>query len=382
MKLAMIAVGYNRPKSLNRLLLSLLEVDYGGDCVDLIISLDKGPCENDLLKIANQINWNYGNKKIRTFSKRQGLRAHIIQCGDLTEHYDGAVILEDDLIVSKGVYAYCKQMILYYGNDDRIAGISLYKHRINPGNLRPFDPAENSKDVYFMQVAQSWGQCWTKGMWKGFKKWYLTNRDSIKADASFPDYIANWNDSSWLKYYNKYIVEENKFFVYPYKSLSTNHTDIGEHNKIVNNDFQVPLLTESMNYRCVPLEEGIKYDIFFERIGISEYMLNDLDGKKTLDLMGMKTKFEDSDYLISVQALPYKVVKQLQLCYRPVEENLHKPVPGTGIYVYDLHTPAKLPKKTDQILDSYDIRGILWRRALRHGINGFLSTVRNFVKKI
>ena len=382
MRLAMVAVGYNRPKSLERLLLSLLNVEYGGDCVDLIISLDKSPCESDLLKVANQINWNYGNKRIRTFTERQGLRAHIIQCGDLTEQYDGVVVLEDDLIVSKGVYAYCKQMIGYYGNDDRIAGISLYKHRINPGNYRPFDPAEDSNDVYFMQMAQSWGECWTGSMWKSFKKWYLSNDGPVRSDASFPAYIANWNDSSWLKYYNKYIVEKNKFFVYPYKSLSTNHTDIGEHNKSVNNDFQVPLLTESMDYRCVPLEDGIKYDIYFERIGITENILTDLNGKKILDLMGLRKNVEDADYLISVNSLPFKVVKQLQVRYRPIEENIIKPVQGSGIYVYDLHTPSKPPRNSPEILNSYDIRGVSWRRALRHGIDGFVTTARNYIKSL
>ena len=39
-KLGIIAIGYNRPESLNRLLTLLSLADYRSDAVDIIISLD------------------------------------------------------------------------------------------------------------------------------------------------------------------------------------------------------------------------------------------------------------------------------------------------------------------------------------------------------
>ena len=56
-----------------------------------------------------------------------------------------------------------------------------------------------------------------------------------------PKYITQWNTQSWLKYFMRYIVETNKYFVYPYFSLTTNVSEVGEHCKIPNNDFQVSL---------------------------------------------------------------------------------------------------------------------------------------------
>ena len=217
--IAIIAAGYNRPDSLERLLGSLLRADYVGDQVDLVISLDKGRRQQEVINAAEKICWPYGEKKLRIFSERQGLRAHIIQCGDLTEQYDAVVVLEDDLIVAQHFYSYVKQTISRYADDYKIAGISLYRHQIHPGVNRPFEPANNGYDIYLQQFAMSWGQCWTKKMWERFKKWYVVNveEDLTKGDM-LPVYISRWNSQSWLKYFMRYIVEKDKYFVYPYFS--------------------------------------------------------------------------------------------------------------------------------------------------------------------
>ena len=62
--------------------------------VDLIISIDKGKRQSEIVEIAKAFDWKYGEKIIRVFSERQGLKKHIIQCGDLTEKYD-LVILDE-----------------------------------------------------------------------------------------------------------------------------------------------------------------------------------------------------------------------------------------------------------------------------------------------
>lgn len=141
----------------------------------------------------------------------------------MTEYYDAVVVLEDDLMVSKYYYTYVKQALAFYCDDCKIAGISLYKHQTHPGVYRPFEPVNNGYDVYMQQFAMSWGQCWSNTMWKKFKNWYLENEQKDLTEGNvLPQYIANWNKQSWLKYYMRYIVEKDKYFVYPYFSLSTN----------------------------------------------------------------------------------------------------------------------------------------------------------------
>ena len=156
-KFCIVAVGYNRPDSMKRLLDNLLAADYDGDFVDILISIDKGVRQSEVIDIAEQYEWPYGDKRIRAFSKRQGLRQHIIQCGDMTKEYTAVIILEDDIVVSECFYLYAKQSVQFYGSDRRIAGISLYKHETNVGVYQFFEPEYNGYDCYLMQFAQSWG---------------------------------------------------------------------------------------------------------------------------------------------------------------------------------------------------------------------------------
>lgn len=376
MQIAIVAVGYNRPDSMGKLLQSLLNADYLGDTVDLVISLDKGQRQSEIVRVAEDIAWTYGEKVIRAFSERQGLRRHIIQCGDLTEKYDAVVVLEDDLQVSPCFYSYVKQAVAYYQDDERISGISLYKHQIHPGVNRPFEPVNNGYDVFMMQFAMSWGQCWTRRMWRGFRSWYDENENKDLSEGNIlPAYIAGWNKQSWLKYYMRYIVENDTYFVYPHCSLATNSSDAGEHCRIPNNDFQVAMLEGNIEYRFPSFQQSIKYDVFFERVGISEKILLEWKGAKLLDLYGNRPSFGKADYVISTRTLPYQTVMKIQLKYRPIEVNCIMPCEGEGIYVYDLSSPAPTPKINSDILTRYDVRSLHWKKMLHIGWNGFIDAV-------
>lgn len=375
-EIAIVVVGYNRPDSIEQLLTSLLQADYKNDYVDLVISLDKGERQQEIIAVSEQIQWPYGKKVVRAYEERQGLRSHIIQCGDLTEKYNAVVVLEDDLVVSPYFYSYVKQIIDYYSDDDRIAGISLYRHQTHPGVNRPFEPVNNGYDIYMQQFAMSWGQCWTKKMWKQFRMWYAANesKDLSEGDV-LPSYVSRWNKQSWLKYYMRYIVEANKYFVYPYFSLSTNASDAGEHCRIPNNDFQVSLQEGDFEYRLPTFDKAVKYDVFFERVGIDEVIFPELKGKKILDLYGDRQAYGDFDYLISTSSRPYKIVKKVQLRYRPIEVNCIKPTPGEGIYVYNLRRSDTAPKLHQDILTRYDVRSLHWKKTLHLGWNGFIDAV-------
>ena len=381
-KTAIVAVGYNRPDSIEQLLHSLLRADYAGDQVDLVVSLDKGQRQQEIVSAAEKIEWPHGEKIIRAFSERQGLRAHIIQCGDLTNKYDAVVVLEDDLMVAPHFYSYVKQAIGRYADDPHIAGISLYKHQTHPGVNRPFEPAHNGFDVYMQQFAMSWGQCWTKAMWRKFRAWYNENEGKDLSEGNIlPSYISHWNKQSWLKYYMRYIVENDKYFIYPYFSLTTNASDAGEHCRIPNNDFQVSMQEGDMEYRFPSFEQAVKYDVFFERVGIEDKVFPEMEGKKLLDLYGNRLNYEGADYLISTKALPYRVVKKAQLRYRPVEMNCLMPSDGEGIYVYDLKKTATAPTANIDIVTRYDVRSLHWKKTLHLGWSGFIDAVLNKVQK-
>ena len=377
MNIAIVTVGYNRKDSLQRLLFSLNDAEYLDDSVDLIISLDKSNKETEIIEMVNSFCWNFGSKRVRTFPIRQGLKSHILQCGDLTKDYDAVIVLEDDLIVSKGFYSYVKQCVDFYADDDRIAGISLYSFQLVPGCLRPFVPSYSGYDVFFMSFAQSWGQCWTRKMWMNFKSWYLAQSNSLTSDGVIPDFIANWDDKSWLKYYMKYTAERGLYFVYPYVSLTTNFTESGVHNSLANSHFQVPLLNNAIEYRFPPKGKEIMYDSFMERVFTDAYSFPNLSGKVIIDLYGMKTSFGNSDYLISTKNRPFYVVQQLGLCLRPQEENIIRWCQGKGIYVYDLKRSCKKNRSFDSsVLMKYDFRAFSWKKSLNYTLSEFASAVK------
>lgn len=380
-KIAVVVVGYNRKESLHRLISSIQKAEFYNDYVDLIISLDKSDIENEMIEMADYIEWKHGEKIVRTFTERQGLKQHILQCGDLTEKYDAVIVLEDDLIVSKGFYSYVKQCLDYYRDDDRVAGISLYSFQVSPGIFRPFQPACAGDDVFFLRFAQSWGQCWTRKMWRGFKDWYLSQVGSLKSDGVMPDYISRWNDKSWLKYYMKYTAERELYFVYPYISLTTNFTEPGEHNSNSNAHFQVPLLMNSMKYRFPPKGTEIRYDAFMERILSDDKTIPHLNGKVEIDLYGMKSKFDNVDYLISTKRRPFFVIDELGLSFRPHEENIILWNKGKGVFVYDLKQPTQnMPKVDKSIVMQYDLRAIGWRKVICYGIREMLVAVKRKIR--
>lgn len=368
--IAIVVIAYNRVHSLSRLLLSLKAANYYGHDVPLIISIDYSE-NKEVSQYANSFQWPYGEKKIILHPKRLGLRKHVISCGNLTKDYDAVIALEDDIFVSKDFFKYAKQAVEKYDSCDEIAGISLYTHLWNVGADRPFIPQNNGFDAYFLQYAQSWGQVWTKRMWSQFYSWYLECGDEWNKDVILPNNILNWPDSSWLKYYISYITKTNRFFVYPYVSLTTNFTDAGTHHKASSTNFQVPLLSYEKEHYHLPTftDNALKYDVFFE---VEDIELNLGISKKDIciDLYGKKDNEIKQRYWLTTKHLDYKIVKEYSLQLRPHELNIIYGISGKGIYLYD--TTLKGKKRTSKeisVLDvskvKYDIRAISNKRLLR-----------------
>lgn len=339
--IAIVVVGYNRISGMLRLLDSLNNAFYQEDSVDLIISLDHSGVA-EIVDEAEKYNWNHGKKRVRTFDERQGLRKHILKCGDYLEEYDAIAVFEDDIVVSPAFYEYAKQAVEFYKNNDDVAGISLYTHKINVNTNAPFTAEKTSYDVYFQQFAQSWGQIWMKRQWMDFKKWYMENGEKPIAADDVPTYVSNWPETSWLKYHIKYCIETNKYFVYPYHSLTTCFSDVGEHCKTENNIFQVPMMRSlGMKYRFgVEKKELAVYDAFFEREDLENY-LEIPKGMLCTNIYGHKSVNSSQRYLLTRKEEPYGIVKSFGLTMRPHECNIICGIAGDDIFLYDITMPRK-----------------------------------------
>ena len=228
-KPAIVAVGYNRPEAMKRLLNSVAHAFYPFDDIDLIVSIDESSRSNDVQQVAEQIPWNHGKKIIKRFDERQGLRKHIIQCGDLSEKYGAVIILEDDLVVAPSFYFYTYLAVNHYATEDRLSGIALYSHSWNGYANLEFRPVHNEFDAYFGQFSITWGQCWTAKQWNGFKTWYLAHENSLpEQNTAMPAAILHWSKQSWGKYFISYMVENDLYYLIPYCALTTNFTEIAD----------------------------------------------------------------------------------------------------------------------------------------------------------
>ena len=343
-KYAIVVVGYNRTEGILRLLKSLEKAEYGNDKVNLIISLDN--CGSDSVeKAVEKAAWSHGEKIIRTFPERQGLRKHILACGEYLNEYEAIAVLEDDLIVSPAFYSYMVQSVEYYKGYSEIAGISLYTHGMNVNVELPFVPAVNSKDVYFQQFAQSWGQIWLREPWMEFKKWYQENYEKPIADVTVPKFVSSWSDNSWLKYHIKYCIENKKYFVYPYASLTTCFSDKGQHSAGTNDFYQVRLMMDpSKTYQFGHLEDVVVYDAFFERCDMWKY-LDCKEEELCVDLYGSKGNQMQKRFWLTRMHLPYEPVRQFGLCMRPHESNVIYDIEGEEIFLYDTAKSAEIMKK-------------------------------------
>lgn len=334
--ITLVVVGYNRPDSIRRILGSLERADYDYEDIRLVVSIDHSGME-EVVRTAEECVWSHGSKEVFYRPERLGLRKHIISCGDMTEKYGAVMILEDDLFVSPDFYNYAMQALERYGDDPRIAGISLNTKRELLESPYPFFPLHTGYDVYFQQFASSWGQVWNRRMWADFKEWYEQNQ-TLPRNVNVPLTVLNYPETSWAKFYQTYVVEKNKFYVFSYDSLTTNFGDAGEHFNHDSSAFQSVLFYGKKEYRMPAFEDGVKYDIFGEPLGLGK-VLEVPEEELTCDFWGRKQEASYKRYLLTCCRRPYKAVKQFSMCMKPMELNVMEQIPGKEITLYD--TSAK-----------------------------------------
>lgn len=358
-KVAVVCVGYNRIKSTKRLLASLLQAKYPSNDVPLVISID---CSGDieLYDYVKNYEWPYGQKYVNIQEEKLGLKNHIYQCGDLTEYFKAIILLEDDLFVSPFFYSYVLKILDKYGDDNRIAQISLYKNERNGYVGLPMSYMQNGSDVFLMQDVSTWGECWTKSMWDQFKEWRDSHSEEEVQNVDMPDTIKKWT-RAWSKYYNAYVVDTHKYVIYPNVPVTTNFSDAGEHGKDNNSLVQVNLLQDDFEYRLKDYEQLVKYDIYFNNDNLYQWLGLSRESL-CLDIYGFHRNIKTYRYILSTKVLPYKIIQSFALNMRPIELNVKYKIQGYGLFLYD--TSISIKTKTSgyssavvpYFLEGFDVR--------------------------
>lgn len=350
-KPAIYVTGYKRHLSLERLLNSLNKAIYP-DKVNLIISLDGGHTE-EVARCADLFQFKGGTKTIIKHHKNLGLRKHILWCGDKTFNHEAIILLEDDLVVAPLFYIFAKQSLSFFHDKNFVAGISLYAQAYNEYANAPFCPLELEYDQYFMQVPSSWGQAWSCDQWADFRKWYENNSSPgfIKDIVNLPNTVKKWPESSWKKYFSAYLAQSNKFFVYPYRSLTSNCADAGGFHSINGlKVLQVPLYANSkINYTFKfsdDIEHSANYDTFMEPICDFVFGEN-LIPKSELHIDFYNTKpielLKERKYAITPKSNGEKIIK-IPLQFKPIEINFQYYQRIGGIHPCHLIEAKKITK--------------------------------------
>ncbi len=375
---AVVAIGYNRVEPFRRLLNALENSFYDEFSVTLIISLDFGG-DQEILELANNAKWSHGEKIVRTFEQNQGLKKHLIQCGDLSMKYGAVIIFEDDIFPSPFYYQYVMQVLPFYEHDERVIALSLYSQHWNIYANRVFEPIQNGLDVYASQVVCSWGECLIGNQWKKFKAWFEQNEIHLKFNPESPSAVYSW-DKSWCKYLIYYIISHDKYFITPHFSLATNFNDAGTH--MIENTcvFQQPLLTGRRKFILGQFDELVHYDAFSENIDLKHKLEERYHRKVCIDYFGTRDNRNEYDLCLSSVLLPYTVIATYGLELKPYELNVLYNIQGNDIFLYDLHSPQKSRRNWNHHFNlvRYDVKDLPWEDSVFLAI---YMTLKKFVRR-
>lgn len=328
MKPAIVVIAYNRPKALARLLKQLDKLAHQ-EPPTLVISVEGAACQ-ETIEVVENFTPNNLIVRIIQQTERLGLRDHVIACGDLTEEYGAVILLEDDLYVDPYFYHYAKSALSFYATDDHVAGVALYAYERNEFIDFPFSPMPNGYDAYPMKVACSWGQCWTRSQWRSFRQWYAGKaQDDLEWDQRLPVAVRSWPESSWKKYFQAFMVEKNKYFIYPYQAYSTNCSDSGGthiRKKTSTHQVTMPVMSRPKPTPLFPTmkEKVVMYDQFMEPCGdfvwealglSSEQVEIDIQGSKPFSLL------KEKEFALTIKKSDQKI-SEYSFDFRPPEFNL------------------------------------------------------------
>lgn len=336
-RIAIVAIGYNRLNGLERLLDSVKDAVYDIPDVPLFISIDASG-NQELYNYVNDFKWEYGPKFVNIQKERLGLKNHIFQCMSLSKYFKGVIILEDDIFVSPYFYHYACMTLDKYGDDERVAGIALYRNEYDGYSNIPLIPLNNGQDVMAWKSICTWGEMLNERMWNQFSEW-LSKWDEDFSKIDMNETIKGWS-RAWSKYFYAYIVSVDKYFIFPYESMTTNFNDAGGEHGGGEPIVQVSLMQGRRNYYLPSFEQLVKYDAYGNNECIASWLNMDI---KDLSIHFYQcSRTIKTRYILTHLNLPYKKVNSYALSMRPWELNIKYGIKGDDIFLYDRETNSPL----------------------------------------
>ena len=286
-----------RAKSLQRLLKSLQATEYEGSEVDLIIHVDHHADNQACIAAAQGFEFSHGSKKIDIASKNKGLRDSWFNAwrpnGITSEH---AVILEDDIELSRDWYKWLTAAWNAYGSRDDLAGISLQRQAfVHKRGHQQFEIVNDHRPFLYASVGSiGFSPHWKQ--WHAFLQW-IDKVDVSTVDIRTRDLVtSDWFYKSdkrqmWTQYFIWFCQQHKLFTLFvnlpDRKTLASHMREPGEHTPVnMQRDFFVADRVDTMNFPSALL----KYDWDAKLISVSTMIKDGSDyGGWTYDASGLNS---------------------------------------------------------------------------------------------
>ena len=159
-----VLFAFNRPDALRRSLAALAAADLAAE-TDLYIRLDGPRNEADVEKVAavrDVALSAQGFRKVDVSWSDQnlGLGPSVIMGVErILDFSETVIVLEDDLVVSRGFLVYMNEALQKYADDKRVFSVCGYSNRVTVPVVFPYD-------AYFAPRSSSWGWATWRDRWQ------------------------------------------------------------------------------------------------------------------------------------------------------------------------------------------------------------------------
>ena len=271
---------YNRPDHTQQTLDTLAKNDLAQDSVLYVFCDGAKPnsSQNQLEKIAEtreiiksekqKIIEGKGNFKeliIKEQTQNIGLADSIVGgVSQVIEKYGKVIVLEDDIVTSKGFLKFMNESLDIYENEEKVTHISGYMYPIN------FESINSEEQTFFYPSTSCWGWATWQRAWKHFnpnteellnqlqekkqlKKFNLDNtyRFSYQLTLNIEGKIRTWA----IKWYASSFLQ-NGLALHPKKSLVQNiGSDNTGDNSPKTNYFWHDQLAENVEVKAISIQE-------------------------------------------------------------------------------------------------------------------------------
>ena len=270
-EVTVIVIGYNRPKSLKRVLSSLERVIIPKDNLNVNLKICLDGSDKATYQVASshkRTKWFNGKFVLFQREKNYGLAKHITSCWDHPQSKEWALILEDDVVVSPQIFHAFLEALHVRGkisNGRAIQGIAMHGQRVNQYCWKGFVKrnlcskihseckTKNATDSTLgalvcpdptppfwigTQIPSSWGAFYTGHSWEVFQFYYEVWQQLSDAQLialELPLSMSNEWRASWKRPFAELMYAMGWTFLYRnvdhQKSLISTKRDAGVHTK-------------------------------------------------------------------------------------------------------------------------------------------------------